>query len=94
MTLCCNDSVPTIKVYTDAAFGIRSFDRLPQTGGCVMLGSATIVARSGKQKIATEAELVACSDSLVYGIIIKNLLNELNIPHNGITVHQDNINQD
>ena len=95
MTLRCNDSLPTINVFTDAAYGIRSFDRLSQTGVCVMLGSASIVVRSGKQKLvtksSTEAELVACSDSLVYGIIIKNLLDELKIPHNGITIHQDNV---
>lgn len=95
MTLRCNESLPTIHVYTDAAYGIRSFDRMSQTGVCVTLGSATLVVRSGKQKLvtksSTEAELVACSDSLVYGIVIKNLLDELRIPHNGITIHQDNM---
>jgi hypothetical protein len=95
LTLRCHEKNPTIHVYTDAAYGIRSFDRLSQTGVCVMLGSATLVARSGKQKLvtksSTEAELVACSDSIVYGIIIKNLLDELGIQHNGIVMHQDNL---
>ena len=59
-----------------------------------MIDTALIVARSSKQKIvtksSTESELVACSDSLVYGLIIRNILDELSIPHNGITLHQDN----
>jgi hypothetical protein len=42
-------------------------------------------------KSSTEAELVACSDSLVYGIVIKIILDELGVSHRGILMHQDNL---
>jgi hypothetical protein len=94
LTLICKSQCPTIHVYVDAAYGIRSIDRLSQTGVCVMLDNALIVARSAKQKLvtksSTESELVACSDSLVYGLIIRNILDELKVNHNEITLHQDN----
>jgi hypothetical protein len=94
ITLRCDNGIPTIHIFTDAAYGIRSIDRHSQTGVCVMIDSATIVARSAKQKLvtksSTESELVACSDSLVYGIIIRNIFEELNIQHHGVIVHQDN----
>ncbi len=90
----CKNQTPTIHVFVDAAYGIRSIDRLSQTGVCVMLDTALIVAWSSKQKLvtksSTKSELVACSDSLVYRLIIRNILDELSIPHNGITLHQDN----
>ena len=95
LILKCNQDLPMIHIFADAAYGIRPIDRLSQTGVCVKLGDATIVARSGKQKLVTksntEAELVACSDSLVYGIIIRNILDELSIIQKEITIHQDNI---
>jgi hypothetical protein len=90
----CDDENPIIHVFTDASYGIRSIDRRSQTGVVVQLGQATLIARSGKQKLAkssTEAELVACSDSLVYGIVIKNILDELGVSHRGILMHQDNL---
>jgi hypothetical protein len=78
-----------------ASYGIRSIDRRSQTGVVVQLGQATLIARSGKQKLvtksSTEAELVACSDSLVYGIVLKNILDELGVSHRGILMHQDNL---
>jgi hypothetical protein len=91
----CSERIPTIHIFTDASYGARSIDRCSQTGMCVQLGEATLIARSSKQKLvtksSTEAELVACSDSLVYGITIRNLLNDLGVQHNGIVVHQDNM---
>jgi hypothetical protein len=95
ITLKCSQPIPTVHVFADASYGIRSIDRRSQTGMCVQLGEATIVARSGKQKLvtksSTEAELVACSDSLVYGITVRKLLNELGVANNGIIMHQDNM---
>jgi hypothetical protein len=91
----CDDDNPFIHIFTDASYGIRSIDRRSQTGVVVQLGQATLIARSGKQKLvtksSTEAELVACSDSLVYGIVIKNILDELGVSHRGILMHQDNL---
>jgi hypothetical protein len=87
LTLRCNESLPTIHVYTDAAYGIRSFDRRSQTGACVTLGSATLVVRSGKQV----GDQIINGSRVGSGIIIKNLLDELRVPHNGITIHQDNM---
>ena len=95
ITLRCNESTPSIHIYSDAAYGIRSIDRLSQTGICVRIGEATVIARSGRQglvtKSSTEAELVACSDSIVYGLIVRNIISELGINHNGITLFQDNM---
>ena len=94
ITLKFTSSKPTINVFVDAAYGINP-DRKSQTGLCIQLDTATMIARSGKQKIvtksSTEAELVACSDSVSYGISLLRLLNELEVPNSGILVHQDNL---
>jgi hypothetical protein len=54
ITLKCSQPIPTIHVFADASYGIRSIDRRSQTGMCVQLGEATIVARCGKQKPVAE----------------------------------------
>jgi hypothetical protein len=94
LTLKFSSPRPTINIYADASYGVNS-DRKSQTGLCVQLDSATIIARSGKQKLvtksSTEAELVACSDSVSYGISLLRLLSELEVPNKGIVVHQDNL---
>lgn len=95
LTLLCDDPYPTVNIYVDAAYAIHPDDRKSQTGICVRLGKATLICRSGRQKIntksSTEAELVACADSISYGLSISRILDELKVKYNKITVHQDNM---
>jgi len=84
---------PSINVYADASYGINE-DRKSQTGIIVKVGNCTIISKSVKQSIvtksSTEAELVACSESVSIAYSLKSLMDELNIQHNGIKIFQDN----
>jgi hypothetical protein len=83
----------TLNVFADAAYGIHD-DRKSQSGICIRLGNSTLITKSGKQKLvtksSTEAELVACSDSISFIYSTKKLLKDFGIDIKDIIIHQDN----
>ena len=84
---------PSINVYADASYGIND-DRKSQSGIIVKIGNSTIISKSVKQTIvtksSTEAELVACSQSVSIAHSLKSLVDELQFQTNGIKIYQDN----
>ena len=88
------DNLNEIEAYIDASYG-TNYDRKSQSGLMVRYGYGPLICKSIKQKIvaksSTEAELIACSDSLSYIYSIKNILEFLNNKVNNIIIYQDNI---
>jgi hypothetical protein len=94
LNLSCSDPIPSINVFADASYGINA-DRKSQTGIVVKVGQATLLAKTGKQKIvtksSTEAEIVAACEAVSSAHFIKALMDELHFENSGIIVHQDNM---
>lgn len=80
ITLKCNEPKMSIDAFIDASYGINK-DRKSQTGVSIFAGSGSVVRKSVKQRIntksSTEAELIACSDSVAHIHQIKNILTDL-----------------
>jgi hypothetical protein len=89
----CNLKVPTIECWIDASFAVHK-DRKSVTGVAIMIGNACVYASSVKQKIvtksSTEAELVAASDGLSYGLWVRNFMQYLGYTALPIKLMQDN----
>jgi len=93
ITLESNDNESNIEAYIDASYGTNT-DRKSQTGLYITYGKGPIICKSTKQNIvaksSTEAELIACSDSISIIYSIKNIMEFLNMKVDRIIIHQDN----
>lgn len=93
ITLKCNEPKMSIDAFIDASYGINK-DRKSQTGVSIFVGSGSVVSKSVKQRInsksSTEAELIACSDSVAHIHQIKNILTDLGEQVEQVNIFQDN----
>jgi hypothetical protein len=84
-----------IHVYADASFAVHPTDRRSHSGLCIKVGNSTVLCKTGKQGLvttsSTEAELVACADSIPLAVGIRKLLLELGFSLGNTVLHQDNI---
>lgn len=82
--------------YADADFGSDNVDRKSRTGFVFFLGGNAVSWKSNKQlsvALSTaEAEYVALSTSISEGLWLRQLLNEIGIVSNFVTMHEDNRN--
>jgi hypothetical protein len=94
LILKCDSPTPIIHDYVDASYATNSENRRSQSGMIIMIGNALVTARSGGQKLvtksSTEAELVACCDSMSYVIGLQRFLREIELPASSTIIHQDN----
>ena len=93
ITLQCEPENTTLEAFVDASYA-TSNDRKSHSGTMIRFGSGPIVCKSNKQSIvaksSTEAELIACADSISYIYSIKHILEFLGNEIKDTIVYQDN----
>ena len=85
-----------VRCFIDASYGVHAASGKSHSGCAIIIGeSGPVYAKSGKQKIvtksSTEAELVALSDGVGQGILLRNFLVEQGYKMGPAVVYQDNI---
>ena len=85
-----------VRCFIDASYGVHAASGKSHSGCAIIIGeSGPVYAKSGKQKIvtksSTEAELVALSDCVGQGILLRNFLVEQGYKMGPVVVYQDNM---
>ena len=85
-----------VRCFIDASYGVHTVSGKSHSGCAVIIGErGPVYAKSGKQKIvtksSTEAELVALSDCVGQGILLRNFLVKQGYKMGPVVVYQDNM---
>jgi hypothetical protein len=94
VTLCIGGDM-SVGVQIDAAYGVHTNTGRSHSGAMIVIGGATVYAKSTAQKnvtkSSTEAELVATSDNVAQAIHLRNFVIEQGYDLGPLILYQDNL---